>query len=306
MSKSQNDSGRAFEYGIAIACTKFIPAAIVNDSHMLGAKRAFERVSPREQEKITKASDSIIMFLKAHDSRLTDNHCTVSLQSSQAGGDGDVRDVLIHNTVLGETVGISAKNRHFAVKSQRLSEDIDFGRKWMGTPCSAPYFHTVTPIFRELKSRRRKGEMWRDIEDKHDRFYMPVLQALQTEITLLSRTYPDQCAPELVKYLLGRHDYYKIIKENGHVSLFSFKLNNSDQFGSRIPLPTRIMEVAIKPRSKTTLFFTFDQGWQMAFRIHSAASLIETSLKFDVTIIGNPFQLTHHTIDYMNERLYLG
>ena len=31
-----------------------------------------------------------------------------------------------------------------------------------------------------------------------------------------------------------------------------------------------------------------DEGWQISFRIHYASSLLETSLKFDINLIGNP------------------
>ena len=31
-----------------------------------------------------------------------------------------------------------------------------------------------------------------------------------------------------------------------------------------------------------------DEGWQFSFRIHNASTYVETSLKFDVQIIGMP------------------
>jgi len=31
-----------------------------------------------------------------------------------------------------------------------------------------------------------------------------------------------------------------------------------------------------------------DKGWQVNFRVHNAATKIESSLKFDVTLEGNP------------------
>ena len=42
----------------------------------------------------------------------------------------------------------------------------------------------------------------------------------------------------------------------------------------------------------------FDKGWQLSFRIHSASSRVESSLKFDVQIVGLPFTLTRHETDY--------
>jgi hypothetical protein len=297
---SQNDSGRAFEYGIAVSCSRLLPTATLEDSlQMQKAKQSFVASEQTEQIKIVKASDEIVMFLMAHDERLTGKGYVVSLQSDQHGQEGDVRDVLITNTVTGETVGISAKNRHSAVKHSRLSEDIDFGTEWMDFACSTTYMQTVLPIFREMRSRKKNGEKWRDIADKKQRFYMPILQAFQTEMELLFATQPEEVAKRLVKYLLGKYDYYKVIKENGSVSVTSFNIDGSLEWGSRLPLPTRIQEIKMKPNSETTLFISFDKGWQLSFRIHNASTVIEPSLKFDINIIGNPYRASRHEIPYM-------
>lgn len=43
-----------------------------------------------------------------------------------------------------------------------------------------------------------------------------------------------------------------------------------------------------KPKSKTTVIMSFDNGWQFSFRIHNAKDTVEPSLKFDVQIVGMP------------------
>lgn len=300
MTLSQNDSGRAFEYGIAVSFSRLLPATLQDNVQIRKAKQCFINSELSEQKKIVQASDEVVLFILGHDKRFTDSDCIVSMQSDQEGGKGDVRDVLVHNTKLNQTIGISAKNRHYAVKHSRLSEQIDFGFDWMGIHCSDAYSHTVVPIFRELRSRKRKGEQWKDIADKKQRFYMPILQAFQTEMKQLFDTQPDIVAKGLVKYLLGNHDYYKVIKENGTVTVTSFNIDGSLLWGSKIPLPSRIQEIVQKPRSETTLLFSFDKGWQLSFRIHNASTIVEPSLKFDINIIGSPFQLSRHVIDYLN------
>lgn len=43
-----------------------------------------------------------------------------------------------------------------------------------------------------------------------------------------------------------------------------------------------------KPNSTNTVELYMDGGWQFNFRIHNASTKVETSLKFDVQIVGIP------------------
>lgn len=56
----------------------------------------------------------------------------------------------------------------------------------------------------------------------------------------------------------------------------------------RLNYPTRIVEFEFKKGSETTLNMIMDEGWEVSFRIHSADKTVESSLKFDITLIGNP------------------
>lgn len=71
----------------------------------------------------------------------------LEIVSDKKGQTGDVRDVLAIRSLQKWEIGISAKNNHRAVKHPRLSNDIDFGQKWLGFPCSVEYFKEVKPIF---------------------------------------------------------------------------------------------------------------------------------------------------------------
>jgi hypothetical protein len=298
MSLSQNDMGRAFEYGVAMSLCERLPATFSENIQSETAKHCFEHCSISEQTNIVKAAREVIAFLVAHDVRLADKGCIVYLQSDQMGQRGDVRDIIVHNKVINQDVGISAKNRHWAIKHSRLSEQIDFGFDWLGIHCSNQYLHTVTPIFRELRSRKRRGEKWRDIPDKMQRYYMPILQAFQTEMSSLFVREPNKVPKALVQYLLGRFDFYKVIKENGDVTITSFNIEGTLKWGSKLKMPSRISEISSKPESDTTLIMTFDQGWQISFRIHNASTIVEPSLKFDINIIGLPSNVSRNVIPY--------
>lgn len=236
MSISQNDTGRAFEYGLALRLSTYLPATLQDGRLLQKAKRCFEACSQKEQQNIKAASNEVTAFLVAHDIRLSETGCSVYLQSDQLGQQGDVRDIIVHNATLNDDVGISAKNRHFAIKHSRLSGQIDFGFDWLGVHCSDQYFHTVAPIFEELRARQRKGEKWKDILNKKQLYYMPILGAFQSEMLALFAPQPAVAARALVQYLLGKFDYYKVIKENGTVSVMSFNTNGSLRWGSRLPM----------------------------------------------------------------------
>ncbi len=53
----------------------------------------------------------------------------------------------------------------------------------------------------------------------------------------------------------------------------------------RLKLPSRIIEVVLKPDPTDTMALTFDEGWQISFWIHNASSSIEPSLKVDIILL---------------------
>ena len=53
-------------------------------------------------------------------------------------------------------------------------------------------------------------------------------------------------------------------------------------------LPTSLLYMGFKPKTKTTVIMSFDNGWQFSFRIHNAEEKVATSLKFDIKIVGMP------------------
>lgn len=105
---------------------------------------------------------------------------------------------------------------------------------------------------------------------------------------------------KMVEYLLGEFDFYKVIsmdaRRTTQIQAFNIHgtLNQSSKSAKpaiEIPitnLPTRIVSLEFKPSSKNTVELYMDNGWQFSFRIHNASTLVETSLKFDIQIIGMP------------------
>ncbi len=225
------------------------------------------------------AAKEAVHFLRAHDHRLAET-THIIMQPDKRGQSGDVRDLLIQ--VPGDTIGISAKHRHDAVKHSRLSITNDFGKKWYGVPCSSRYWSRVRSTFDEaMKSGYCFWDEFDD-DDKRQRFYIPVLEAWMDEVKLQGKV------KDLALYLLGRQDYYRVIKANGDIIIGSFNMNNTLQWGGRLPMPTKIVNLEIKPGSKTTALLNADRGWTFSLRIHNGDKQLKPSLKFDVKIIGNP------------------
>ena len=94
----------------------------------------------------------------------------------------------------------------------------------------------------------------------------------------------------MVEYLLGEFDFYKVIgidsKRTTQIQSYNLrgtlnKQGNKKKRSIELPistLPTRIVSLELY----------LDGGWQFSFRIHNASTKVESSLKFDIQIIGMP------------------
>lgn len=287
---TQTESGKAWEYGLARKFADVLNTVLEIDKARIKSQDSYDLLSQYERYRIDNAAGEVALFLCAHDERLLKTR-SVQIQGDKAGIEGDVRDILFCTDK--EKIGISAKHRHNAIKHSRLSDSIDFGEDWYGVPCSAEYWNTITPIFDDLKFQKEIGALWAGLPDKHDAYYVPILDAFMNEVN--QHADPSQ----LLSYLLGRYDFYKVIKENGNVSVQSFNMHGQLKWGRRLPLPEKIIQFGMKSRSKTTAIMHMDTGWVITFRIHNASKYVEPSLKFDIQLIGNPNRLSRHEIPYL-------
>lgn len=230
----------------------------------------------------------------------------MSMQPDQSGGFGDVRDVVIQSQTSDWQIGISAKHQHEALKHSRLSPRIDFGQQWFGHQCSREYFDEIHPVFDHLSELKRNGALWSAVPQKDTAIYVPVLTAFRTELLRLDQSNPGMVAPRMVQYLIGTHDFYKVIKLSNQTKLQVYNFNGSLNRPcartqpsirlERLRLPTRIIELDFKRdtpsgMSTTTLELVCDGGWQLSLRLHNASSRVEPSLKFDVNLVGRPNNL---------------
>ena len=315
-------TGKSFEYALLIQFEEKLKdkanLEVIKNSAFKIAKDCFNQVSSTEQSEYLLSASFAINFLMDIEPRLSndvgkDDILQLEILTDHEGKLGDVRDVLAIRAVQKWEIGVSAKNNHKAVKHSRLSADIDFGEKWLGINVSEAYFNTVKPIFHNLKKIREesnKTKKWSELGDYHTSIYVPVLNAFATELKRLYEENPSEVARNLVSYLVGKKDFYKVIKIKNCVEIHAYNLNgtlnlpfkdiNPKYITPKIVLPTEILSIKFKEESKTTLLVTLNNSWALSFRIHNASSKVESSLKFDINLLDSPKNLFKNTLNIID------
>lgn len=306
MSNKSNNQGRAYEYiflnSLFEVISKIREVSIEKNSSLMASKQAWETLSSQDKEiyKISALTGvSIILDLEPLIIEKNNDVLNLKIQSDDEGKKGDVRDIVIMRGSIDWEIGLSLKHNHFAVKHSRLSKKLDFGEKWYGIPCSEEYWKKVKPIFDFLEEEKEKKTLWKEIVNKNEDVYFPLLEAFKIEILDQNRK-NIKLLENMLKYLLGKFDFYKVIsidnKKVTRVQSYNLygTLNQDGVHEKRkieipiIILPTRIVSLDFKPNSLTTLELYLNNGWQFTFRIHNAKKEVEPSLKFDIQIVGMP------------------
>ena len=317
----QTTNGKAFEYALLNEfyerLKQVTQVTVIKNDIFNNALNCFETFSQKEKDAYSLNASFAVNFLLDIEPRLSnhinqDDILELEIVADKVGQSGDVRDVLAIRSSQQWEIGISAKNNHRAVKHSRLSNDINFGEKWIGISASTNYFATIQPIFdnlSELRTSSKATMKWQSLGDYHSSVYVPILNAFKDELIKLDRENPGVVASRLVEYLIGNQDFYKVIKGRNKVEIQAYNLHGTLNlpFGSikpkakvsKLKLPTRLIEVVFQENSKTTLLVTLNEGWQISFRIHNASSRVEPSLKFDINLVSSP-----HTL-FVNQ-LFLG
>ena len=311
---TQTQRGKAFEYACLMAVgeslSTYQDVRIINSDALTIAQRfheEFQRSDPALVNKLDSAARAATRIICRLEPQLQNpgrnEPLYLSIQADSQGRAGDVRDVLCIRQQNGWEIGISCKHNHAAVKHSRLSYTIDFGAQWFGRPCADSYFNTIRPLFEELVELTRQGQQWSDLRNKAGRFYMPLLDAFVDELIRLNRTYPGEIPGALLRYLLGRNDFYKVMTmdRNRVTKIQAFNISgtlnrNSERIRSEVNIPTLIMptrfyDIRYKTNSQNTVIVTCDNGWTLSFRIHNADTYIQPSLKFDIQLVGIPQSL---------------
>ena len=150
-----------------------------------------------------------------------------------------------------------------------------------------------------MKREKMRGAEWADLDDKEGDVYVPLLQAFLDEV---SRAYSEDStiAVKMFEYLVGIKDYHKIVSHDKKrmTLVHTFNLHGTLNHPSKekvsvfevlkADIPTEIISMRFKKNSNTTVEIYMDNGWAFSFRIHSASTDVQPSLKFDVQFISTP------------------
>lgn len=304
--------GKAYEYAAVLAFMDRVspirPVTLIENSSLEIARARYQNdISQSERDQmLASATSGVEVIIKMEPRIIEDGTDPLELliQADNVAKSGDIRDVLVIRRDITWEIGVSVKHNHEALKHSRLSAKLDFGQLWLNLPTSSKYFADIGPIFASLQDMKAKGITWRSLEGKQELVYLPVLEAFITELKALYEAHGSVVTRGLIQYLLGSNgaDYYKMIHYNHRITrVIPFNLfgslnqaSGSSAPDTKIPpidLPTKIIDISLKENSLTTVNLTMDNGWSISFRIHSASTIVEPSLKFDIQLIGQPANL---------------
>lgn len=290
---TQVENGKAFEWAVGLSLSSIGLMLTENPSSVQNYK-CYNQINDK-QKLIFKKNAALAVNHILDKERIYSGR--FQFLSDRRGQDGDVRDIVIFTK--DKIFGLSCKTNHSAYKHSRLSDTVDFVSKWGLHPngCSNHYKQIVNDIFgqlREIKNKSKGLALWRDQHNVPGSFYWPVLNAFEDE--LLRVESPSMCK-SFVQYLIGLHDFYKIISRTSSVEITGFNTQKKLNVSS-VKLPDRIISIRSRNGSQYAKTITFNNGWEFNFRIHNASSRVEPSLKFDITATSLPPKLYQHHIDH--------
>jgi hypothetical protein len=320
MALSNVANGKALEWAvasrlaIALGGSESIGADLIIESKASSyAKECFDSLDNDDQIAWLNAASRGVahIVLREKKNQTILDPIGIEIASDSVGVSGDVRDVIVKGP-KNSTLGISCKNNHDAFKHPRLSGSIDFVADWKlsESGCSKEYWDQVNPIFERLAAIRKSSDSkmkFSDLDDLRSEVMIPIMNAFVGEMKkVASNGDVDELVlcKELTSYVIGNHDFYKLIRDNAdkQVRIMAFNFNGT-LYGRRPKSATQLLGINYQKESdasgnSVTVVVQLDQGYAFKMRLHTASSRVEPSLKFDIQAVGlPPRDIYQHFID---------
>jgi hypothetical protein len=300
---TQVRNGKAFEFAVTNMLQHITGLPVAESDAYQNARTCYHEINDSLRTRFDRAAHLSCNHIIAKESENISRIQPIEIQISAdiSGQDGDVRDVIITGGA-GE-IGFSCKTNHDAFKHSRLSGSLDFVNRWGLDPAgsSETYWQRIRPVFDELRTIRTSSggtAEWRFEEDVPKRFYWPVLDAFEEELLRLTHISSDSASVvsrNLISYIIGTKDFYKIICRPKHVEILGFNLNKTLAV-HHTKSPDHVIGIDQLDGGQYSKTIRFNRGFTFNLRIHNASSKIEPSLKFDIRAISLPPSeiYTHH------------
>lgn len=289
MDNISDQTGRGFEFAIVDELRKQDGVSLTDraqaDQVRDGVKfRTLDQYRMRSFQRAASALATILrgepfMFATGLVDRLPDDDAR----------EGDVTDIRIHKP-NGCTINLSIKNNHHALKHQRppsLMQQLGFPKK------SYEDFNYRTELqkrfdafYREAKLLCPKATTFPELKLADPNFISSHLYAPVCDLVVcFLRNYLKDAniCITFFTFLVGNTDYIKVIFQNGNLEFVDF---------SSIKKPTSC-DVAFNKENPSYIYLTFNNGWKLNLRLHTASSRLAASgstpsLKFDTQPIDKP------------------
>jgi len=288
MATRSNDNGRALEYKLVEAMSRFFQRNIsLTQRCQVDQQRdqiKYTNLPETKQAYFSSGSEKILKWLDLSH-HLSQTSFTVDRLPDSEGANGDPTDIRIILNESGQHINLSAKHNNKSLKHPRVapfSEHLGFSSDSNESKLYRQMVKDVSNNFHDVANKLRPdclrfNELIAiDPDFVSDYLYDPITNYL---VDKLGTSNDPIVTVALFKYLTGLNvDYYQLLVKPNDVLIYAY--NN-------IPSPSSFRSERV---DKSNFTMAFDNGWVVNLRIHTASSRIlgcdknSCSLKFDVTL----------------------
>ena len=293
MENISDQTGRAFEFAIVSELTRLSGVTLTSrasDAQIRDSAK-FEALDSSRKRLFQEAAKALVKMLVENGV----NSASVDRLSDDEAAAGDVTDIRITPIGKHPVINLSIKNNHHALKHQRppsLMQQLGFGK---GSSQDCGYRAQLQSVFdsfcvasKRLVPDAKKFSQLKDVDHEfiNRQLYAPVCELVTA--TLRKHLANSIVCQTYFRFLVGNTDYIKVVLSQGQLEITHF---------DQIPMPSTCT-VDYSSANPGYIYLTFDNGWKISMRLHTASSRLAEqgqtpSTKFDTQPMLMPLQSTY-------------